>query len=201
MKPSESDGLLLHAIINFTNTYQSKHLESFRQGLENWGDTWQAVEAVMLSAAKNLADTLKLANNQSAPLLSAFIQHSENIHWERTYKSSDTAVDKKLIENYCFAELVGLLGPFVSDRIRAGIGIWAPGVHYPSHQHLAEELYIVLAGSAEYTVGNIQPTIYSTGQQVHVPSNTPHGFRTDTEPLVVLYFWQSGDLRQKSTFL
>ena len=40
----------------------------------------------------------------------------------------------------------------------------------------------------------------TAGDVVYVPSLQTHGFRTKTEPLVVLYIWQAGDLREKSDF-
>ena len=36
---------------------------------------------------------------------------------------------------------------------------------------------------------------------IHVASQLVHGITMDAEPLVVLYLWRGGDLREKSTFV
>ena len=61
-------------------------------------------------------------------------------------------------------------------------------------------LGIVVAGSARFRIGEAEESRCSTGDVVHVESNTPHGFRTTDQSLVVYYLWQAGDLRQISSF-
>ena len=41
---------------------------------------------------------------------------------------------------------------------------------------------------------------HQRGDAVFVASNTAHGFRCGDEGFVACYLWQSGDLRQASTF-
>ena len=105
-----------------------------------------------------------------------------------------------MLAGYGFAEIIGQRGPFVSDRIRAGIAIWGPDIVYPRHQHEAEEVYVVLAGSAGFKIGSGGETWRGVGDVIFVESNTPHGFRTTGQSLVVFYLWQAGDLRQQSRF-
>jgi len=108
-----------------------------------------------------------------------------------------------MLAGYGFAEVVGLRGQFLSTRIRSGIGVWGPDIIYPPHHHRADETYVVLAGAAEFTVGEgagASVSMRTAGDVVHVPSMTPHGFRTGEDPLVVLYMWQGAGLREKSSF-
>ena len=58
----------------------------------------------------------------------------------------------------------------------------------------------MLAGSAEFKIGSDEKTSYSTGEVIYVESETPHGFRTGDQSLVLYYLWQAGDLRQISSF-
>jgi len=58
----------------------------------------------------------------------------------------------------------------------------------------------VLAGSADFKIGEAEKARYETGDVVSVESNTWHGFRTTDQTLVVYYLWQAGDLRQISNF-
>ena len=88
----------------------------------------------------------------------------------------------------------------MDTRIRAGIGIWGPGIRYPVHRHDAEEIYAPLAGSAMFRIGDSEPLRRGRDDVVLVPSGQDHGFDTTDETLVVFYLWQGGDLRQQSTF-
>ncbi len=106
-----------------------------------------------------------------------------------------------MLAGYGFAETIGKQGPFISTRVRAGIGIWGPDIDYPAHRHEAEEVYVLLAGSARFQRGQDPSERKSAGDVVHIPSMTAHGFRCGTEPLALFYIWQAGDLREKSTFV
>nr|MDJ0970654.1 dimethylsulfonioproprionate lyase family protein [Kiloniellales bacterium] len=115
----------------------------------------------------------------------------------------DAVVGEDMLAGYGFVEVVGVHGPFLSTRVRAGIGVWGPDIVYPPHRHRAEETYIVVAGAAEFMVGEDPKASASkriVGDVVHVPSMTTHGFRTRDDPVAVLYLWQGIDLREKSSF-
>jgi mannose-6-phosphate isomerase-like protein (cupin superfamily) len=68
------------------------------------------------------------------------------------------------------------------------------------HYHRAEEIYIPLAGSAEFVLGDRGPVTRRAGDVIYVEPEMPHGFRTSDRYLAVYYLWQAGDLRQTSTF-
>jgi len=106
-----------------------------------------------------------------------------------------------MLAGYGFAEVVGRHGPFLSTRVRAGLGVWGPNIVYPPHRHRAEETYIVVAGAAEFTLGEDARAPASkriAGDVVHVPSMTTHGFRTRDDPVLILYLWQGSDLWETS---
>ena len=108
-----------------------------------------------------------------------------------------------MLAGYGFAEVVGKHGPFVSERVRAGIGVWGPNIDYPAHRHEAEEIYVIAGGSAEFRLGDEgeeETVVKRAGDAVYVRSMLTHGFRTLSEPLAVFYVWQAGDLREKSSF-
>ena len=109
-------------------------------------------------------------------------------------------VPDAMLDGYGFAEIVGARGPFVSDRIRAGIAGWGPGIDYPRHHHQAEEAYLLLCGSAEFHLQDAPPEVYRSGDVVYVSPNRWHGFRSGEEWLWMCYLWQAGDLRQTSAF-
>ena len=191
---------LLDSVREFALSHPHPAVKRFRESMRNWGDDWVAVEQTHLPAADFLGAAVPTGNQQTRPLLETFERCSNRLRWEQSYRKEDQLVPDEMLENYAFAEIIGKQGPFVSDRIRAGIGIWGPQIAYPRHQHQAEEIYIVLAGATEFRIGEAEETLYKTGDVALVESNTWHGFRTTGQIFVVYYLWQAGDLRQTSSF-
>lgn len=191
---------LLDSVREFALAHPHPAVQRFRESMRDWGDDWVAVEHTHLPAANFLGGTIPTGNQQTRALLETFERHRNHLRWEQSYRKEDGVVPDAMLEGYAFAEIIGKQGPFVSDRIRAGIGIYGPGIEYPRHQHQAEEIYIVLAGGADFKIGAAEEARYETGDVVSVESNTWHGFRTCDQILVIYYLWQAGDLRQISNF-
>ena len=201
MSTQPLDRQLLEAVSGFILQHNSPAVARFKPALRDWGDTWQDVGEAYLPAADLLTSSLAHTSTRTHDLLSLFEQYKQRLFWEQTYRRTDGVVSDALLAAYGFAEIIGNRGPFISDRIRCGIGVWGPGIVYPRHQHSAEEVYMLLAGSAEYNVGDTTEKHYGAGDVVFVKSRTSHGFRTTDEALVVCYLWQAGDLREVSTFV
>jgi mannose-6-phosphate isomerase-like protein (cupin superfamily) len=191
---------LLDAVCDFGLMQTDPAVEKFKPAIAEWGEDWIDVGQAYLPAANLLNDAIINGNSQTQGLLETFARHKDRLYWEQSYKKEDDVVSDAMLAAYGFAEIIGKQGPFVSERIRAGIGIYGSNIVYPRHQHQAEEIYIVLAGSAEFKIGAAEEARRSTGDVVYVESNTPHGFRTNDQSLVIYYLWQAGDLRQISSF-
>jgi len=191
---------LLDAVRAFTLDHPHPEIERFKASMRDWGDTWQAVTPAHLPAADILGAGSASAHTRAQALLAVFKRHKNRLRWEQSYKQDEDLVPDEMLAGYGFAEIIGRQGPFVSERIRAGIAIWGPHIVYPCHRHEAEEVYILLAGSAEFTVGASGEHKHGAGDVIYVESNTAHGFRTTGNSLVVYYLWQAGDLRQQSKF-
>jgi len=191
---------LLDAVSNFALDHPHPEIEKFKVSMRAWGDTWQAVTPAYLPAADFLGATSASTHPRTQALLAVFEHHKNRLHWEQSYQKEEALVPETMLAGYGFAEIIGRQGPFVSERIRAGIAIWGPDIVYPRHRHEAEEVYIVLTGSAEFTVGASGNQTHGVGDVIYVESNTPHGFRTTGQSLVVYYLWQADDLRQQSKF-
>ncbi len=201
--PSSAELTLLRAIQTFVADCPLNEIQRFKPAIANWGERWCAVEATDLPAAQTLVDALSLSAPSTHRLLAAFANVSAQCRWEQSYKKADGLVGDDMLAGYGFIETIGKWGPFISDRVRSGIGVWGPNVLYPRHHHAAEELYLVLAGTAQFDLGEgDQRTVAQkvAGEAVYVPPNLVHGLRTTTQPLVVFYIWQAGDLRETSTF-
>ena len=103
---------------------------------------------------------------------------------------------------YCLlegAELDQVLidGMLVSrPRLPPGAGLYlglfliGPGVHYPLHQHEAQEVYFVASGSLDIQHGTAgAPFRLGPGDYSVTPVNRVHALRTAEEPCLILYTW------------
>lgn len=195
-----SDLELLDAVRDFALGHAHPDVARFHEAMRDWGEDWRAVDASYLPAAAYLDTALAGAEGRARELLSRFDRHRHVLRWEQSYRREDGLVPQAMLDGYGFAEIIGQRGPFISERIRAGIGIWGPAIDYPRHRHRAEEVYILLAGSAEFVLGDRAPETRLAGDAVYIEPDSPHGFRTTDRCLAVYYLWQAGDLRQASTF-
>ena len=198
-----TDQRLLEATLAYVAGHADSRFDAFREAVANWGENWADIAPVHLPASDLLADALPLARSGTveAALMSLYVQERASRHWEQSYSTADEAVSADMLAGYGYTEIVGKRGPFLSERIRAGVGVFPAGVAYPAHRHQAEEIYVVLAGSGTFRLGGNLPERQSAGAVVHVTSQLVHAITMDAEPLVILYLWQGGDLREKSTFV
>ena len=200
MNASPQDLELLESVSNFTLEHPHPQVADFKPAMRNWGTDWKVTNPEYLAAGDILVSAEKRCDKSAQHLVQTFARHNQRLRWEQSYRKQDGLVPEAMLAAYGFAEIIGLRGPFVSNRIRAGIAIWGAQVDYPQHQHQAEEIYIVLAGSVEFSFDNLAAQTRRAGDVIFVESNRRHGFHTTDESLVVLYLWQAGDLRQISSF-
>ena len=198
-----ADRRLLDATLAYVAGHADGKFDAFREAVAGWGEDWTGVAPAHLAASDLLADALPLAGDGTAEraLMSLYVQDRASRHWEQSYTAADAAVGADMLAGYGYTEIVGKRGPFLSERIRAGVGVFAAGVDYPAHRHRAEEIYVVLAGSGTFRLGDAAPETRAAGTVVHVTSQLVHGITMGEEPLVILYLWRGGDLREKSTFV
>lgn len=191
---------LRDVIQEFVANHDASDMERFKANIANVDDHWIDATVATLPASEYLAPALPSATPQTRALATAFEKHRNALKWEQSYTAADQLVGSDMLNGYGFVEVIGKNGPCVSNAVRSGIGVWGPNIDYPVHNHEAEEIYVPLAGHAGFTLDSSPYETRQPGDVIHVPSNQRHGFRTTTEPFVVFYIWQAGDLRQKSTF-
>lgn len=136
----------------------------------------------LLSTACALPDALP-----SAGLVMACAPWIDWTPWEG--EGLDAGVSARLHS----AELVGPDGHLPADDVRVGLLVSEPATDYPVSSHSGEETYLVLAGTAEWTIGNSPYTACPPGSLIHHPAWERHGRRTTKEPFLGAWRW-SGDL-------
>jgi len=75
-----------------------------------------------------------------------------------------------------------------------------PGIEYPRHRHEAEEVYIPLTGQTLWLQEDQDWIFRELGQPIYHAPWVPHAMKTGESPLLALYLWRAGDLKQKSLF-
>ncbi|MBV8741569.1 MAG: hypothetical protein JOZ12_07260 [Sinobacteraceae bacterium] len=131
----------------------------------------------------------------TAPLVRALESTATQLRWSQTYRLPE--VPESFLQNYGWAEVIGLTGPVPGERLAAGFLMLGPHTHYPSHHHMAEELYVPLAGRALWQQGSRLWTERAPGELVHHHADELHAMRTTEQPLLALYVWR-GNLQQRA---
>ena len=117
--------------------------------------------------------------------------------WRYSYAPRPDAAD--LAERIAFAEIIGPRAPLAAPGCRAGFTLLAPETFYPLHAHPAVELYLVIAGHAQWTTPDAA-RIVPPGAFVLHRANQPHAMLTFGKPLLALYGW-SGEIDPPAFYL
>jgi hypothetical protein len=112
--------------------------------------------------------------------------------WRQTYDGRNVAATS--LDRYGWAELLGPYGLFASDTTRLGFLLLGRDTLYPAHAHAAEEVYLVLAGTADWQKGAEPWRPMPPGATIQHTPHLPHAMRTATEPLLAMYLWWGADL-------
>jgi hypothetical protein len=148
-----------------------------------------AADAVLAPHRIPVSAWLERALEHSSPstgaACAALAQVAPLLSWRRNagYRDAD------FLSRYGYCELLGPAGHRVDPSIALGVLLLAPRTCYPPHRHPANELYVVLAGSAQWRISEGDWVARASGAVIHHPSMTTHAMRTDEEPLLAAYLW------------
>jgi hypothetical protein len=131
-------------------------------------------------------------------LVKALLRHANDLHWGRAYTSADFS--DHFLQNYGWVELFGLRGHFVSGEMAGGFLLLGPGVDYPDHHHIAEEIYLPLTDGSLWSEDRGRFIARNAGDVIHHPSGVSHAMKTTDRALVALYLWRGGPLSEKPKF-
>jgi len=76
----------------------------------------------------------------------------------------------------------------------------APRTHYPPHAHPAIETYLVITGTALWSLGAAPAAAQPPGALIFHPSGMAHAMETEAEPLLAIWSWR-GDVTSPSVYL
>ncbi len=166
--------------------------------LSEWpqGSEQRGVSPSTVPVLRWLPSIQKSAPAFSRPFVDALVAAAASLAWQRSY--SPALVGTPFYDNYGWTELAGLSGPTPSEHLACGLLLLGSGITYPSHRHEADEIYVPLAGTAEWKHGDDEWRERPPGSVIHHGSVEPHAMRTGPAPMLALYLWRSANLAQKS---
>ncbi|WP_349958543.1 dimethylsulfonioproprionate lyase family protein [Rhizobium sp. ZPR3] len=186
---------LLVAFQNYLQSRSDLVLQHFIRGFD-WSMKERSLPARDLPVVAYFRERDQAADGAEGALLDRLSRSTDLLHWAQTYSITDFGED--FLQRYGWVELFGTRGHFASEEMAGGFLLLGPGVHYPDHHHVAEEIYIPLTDGSLWSK-DAQPFLPRwSGEIIHHPSNIRHAMRTEDEPLVALYLWRGGPLAQKS---
>lgn len=117
--------------------------------------------------------------------------------WRDTYK--DTEIGDVLHAHFGTFEILGRDTPLKTDEMRSFLIYQRPGYHYPLHHHPSEELYLVLAGDADFSIDGQKARRLGPGDTAFHASNLPHALTTTERSILAYVLWR-GDITTKPVF-
>lgn len=198
-RPAGSGGppaAILTAFRNYLGSRPGPLVEDFTASID-WDMRERALPPREIACVRHLDRLCEIAQPRERALVRLLADERHALHWGQTYTSADFG--EHFLDNYGWVELFGARGHFANDVVAAGFLILGPGVAYPDHHHVAEELYVPLTGGAAWRQGEGAFADRAAGETIHHRSNVSHAMRTGTDPLLALYLWRNGPLTQKST--
>lgn len=159
--------------------------------------TEQEVTARHDPLCDQMAADAALTSEDFAAFRDALIAAGSLGQWRDTYR--DSPIGDVLHSHFGTYEFLGQDAPFGTDQMRGFMVYQTPGYHYPMHHHPAEEIYLVLAGEAEFHVEGQDSRILRPGDTQYHDSNQPHALTTHDTPVMAYVLWR-GDLNTKPVF-
>ncbi|MEE9314048.1 MAG: dimethylsulfonioproprionate lyase family protein [Rhizobiaceae bacterium] len=164
----------------------------------DWFVSQRNLAPVTVSGAKHLEGLDAFAEGHEKRLVQSLMNEIGELFWGRSYTADDFGAE--FFENYGYVEMMGERGHFDSSERAGGFFLMGPNQNYPSHRHVAEELYIPLTGGTLWMRDNGEYVEQSAGTVIVHESNETHAMRTLDKPLLALWMWRDGDLTQKSEY-
>ena len=150
-------------------------------------------EPVVLPVARLLADVDPESDVPGVgPVLRTFAAAAPTLHWVQTAEYVAT-LSQHFLDNYGYVRVIGPGGLVESSVVTAGLGVWGAGLHYPRHEHPAEETYHLLYGSASFQRDADPWVDRAVGESVHHEPWQHHAQRFGEATCILSWAW-TGDV-------
>ena len=153
--------------------------------------SWNPMDPHIINPAKLCAEDDSIVSEKYTALRDALIAVKDVASWRETYKNTNIGED--FLNRFGCYELFGSEGHFQCQSTRGFVVYSAEGLYYPWHHHPAEEIYLILAGEAEFTTEGNSPRMLTPGDTVFHAENQPHNMQTRNKGVLAWVQWR-GDM-------
>ena len=150
----------------------------------------QAVAPYHIHASDLFQGDTALNTQHYGALHGAFVNAAPLAKWRETYK--DTDIGQDFMDRFGCYCLIGEGGAYASAQMLAYLVYMPPHLHYPWHDHPAEEIYFVVAGEAEFHRHAEPSQTLCAGDTSFHASSQPHAMTTHDHPVLALVLWRNG---------
>jgi len=109
--------------------------------------------------------------------------------WRETY--AGTGIGRHFMDRCGCYGIIARGGAWASARMSAWLVYMPAGLWYPWHRHPAEELYLVVAGEAEFLREGMATETLGPGGSVFHGGDQPHAMRTRDRPVMAYVTWRN----------
>ena len=142
-----------------------------------------------LESALDLAMEHKLAG-----LAEAIADTAADFTWTQNAGYDETNCSREFLDGYAYAGLSGPDTALTWAAPRTGLFLMAPNLLYPSHNHVAREVYMLLTPGTEWRLDNGDWFKVEAGDLIFHDSWRMHEMRTNDEPMLAVVAWiEDGD--------
>ncbi|MEM7090612.1 MAG: dimethylsulfonioproprionate lyase family protein [Pseudomonadota bacterium] len=134
------------------------------------------------------ADWSAMASQNSRPLVDAFSRRMRDLPWHVPYLG-DPAAGPGFAERAASTGRIGPIAPVRSPDVAGGFFVVGRDVDYLDHNHRPEELYLPVAGEAEFWNEDTGWSVKRADDAMIHPSWQWHGMRTTDKPVLIFWMW------------
>ncbi len=138
------------------------------------------------TAAPMSAHLPSILASGDGPLLDELVGIAPQLHWRVPGRGR---IPDELAAKMAAVEIVGPSGMIHTAQCRFGLFIQAPEFFYPEHCHEAEELYLILSGTALWGTDETPSRPVPPGTFIRHSSWQAHVMATRSQPLLAMWGW------------
>ena len=124
-----------------------------------------------------------------APLRDAMLAAAPDALWRETYAGTD--IGQEFMDRFGCYCIIGSGGAWASEQMSAYLVYMPRDFWYTWHHHPAEEMYLVVAGEAEFLRHDAPTKTLGPGGAVFHASGQPHAMQTRDHPVMAYVIWRN----------
>ena len=135
-----------------------------------------------------ILDNWDADENSIKPIHTLIKKVSPHANWKQTYDEKDVGIS--FLNKFAYFEFFGPSGHFLTNQMSLYVIFFDKETYYTWHNHIAEELYFVLAGNAKFESENDKSEIlYKKKSRFH-KSLQPHSLTTFKDKCLCFVIWR-----------